>query len=126
VIIVGGIILALFFLPGLVLEWLNLLHTAYYVTDDGVVIVQGAFIRRARRFKVRAGNAISRSDAKGGSIEFGDVEYEEIDAKGRVVRRESLPLRFRGLGKETASAFEAVVKSIPAQLRPSETEPPAA
>jgi hypothetical protein len=123
VITVGGIILSMFFLPGLVLEWLNLLHTVYYVTDEGVVIVDGSLLRRARRFKVPASLDLAASQGRAGSIEFGDIEYEEIDARGRVVRRESLPLRFRGLGAEASKAIEALRASRERALPP---ETPAA
>lgn len=107
---VGAFALASFIVPGALLEWLNLAHTYYFVTTDSVVIVDGAVFRRARRFAIPRGREWKPVAARAGSIELGEVDYEEVDASGRVLRRDALPLRLRGLGDragEVARALDA-------------------
>jgi hypothetical protein len=108
----GSFVLSSFVLPGALMEWLSLRNTRYYVTTKNVIIVDGVLGRRVRRFVVPESLDLTTSPARGGTIEFGSIEHEELALPSlALVRKETLPLRFRGVGERAGEVVAALKTS---------------
>lgn len=102
--------------PPLVLDALELSHTRYAATRDGLVLVSGVLFPRATLVRPPF-SKVERKPGVAGTVDLGECEHAPLDAAGRAsaAASERLWTRLRGLGLEADRAAAVLASLAPAR-----------